>query len=306
MENINITVNQDKAKLRLDIFLEQEVESLSRSRIKKLVEDKMILVNNKHEKVSYKVNTEDLITITIPELKEISAKPQKIDLDIIYEDKDLIVINKPKGLVTHPAPGSEDGTLVNALLYHCQDLSGIGGALRPGIVHRIDKDTTGLLVVAKNDLSHQYLAKQIHDKKAKRFYKAIVIGNFLEDSGVINQPIDRNPKDRKKMAIVLGGREAITKWQVIERFGRFTLLELELETGRTHQIRVHLSYIKHGIIGDEVYGPEMKIPVKLHGQALHAYKLILNHPSTKEDMTFLAPEHDEFNKLLEYLRKNNK
>ncbi len=304
MEKITLTVNQDQSKVRLDIFIESNIQSLSRSRVKKLVEDGCILVNNKLEKVSYKVIPDDVITIKIPELKEISAKPQKIYIDIIFEDKDIIVVNKPKGLVTHPAPGSEDNTLVNALLYHCKDLSGIGGALRPGIVHRIDKDTTGLLVVAKNDLSHQNLAKQIHDKQAKRFYKAVVIGNLIEDSGIINKPIDRNPKDRKKMAIVLDGREAITKWNVIERFGNFTLLELELETGRTHQIRVHLSYIKHGIIGDDVYGPDVKVPIKLQGQALHAYKLILNHPSTKEDMTFLAPEPEEFNKLVDHLRKN--
>lgn len=306
MEKITLKVEENKDKVRLDSFIEKEINHLSRSRIQKLLEDKMILVNDKYEKASYKVRVDDQISIDIPDLKEISALPEKIDLNIVYEDKDIIVINKQKGLVTHPAPGTQDGTLVNALLYHCKDLSGIGGSLRPGIVHRIDKDTTGLLVVAKNDLAHQDLAKQIHDKKAKRFYKAIVIGNMTEDSGIINKPIDRNPKDRKKMAVVLGGREAITKWQVIERFGKFTLIELELETGRTHQIRVHLAYIKHGVIGDQVYGPDVKIPVKLQGQALHAYKLILNHPVTKQDMTFLAEEHEEFNKLLDYLRKNNK
>lgn len=303
MEKINIRVDSINENTRLDVFIESQIENLSRSRIKTLIDDEMIFVNNKNQKASYKTKDNDNIEINIPELKEISAKPQDIKLDIVYEDKDIIVINKPKGLVTHPAPGSEDGTLVNALMYHCNDLSGIGGSLRPGIVHRIDKDTTGLLVVAKNDLAHQDLSKQISEKSAKRFYKAIVIGNFIEDEGIINKPIARNSKDRKKMAIDPEGREAITHWKVLERFGKFTLLELELKTGRTHQIRVHLSYIKHGIIGDDVYGPDIKIPVNLQGQALHAYKLVLTHPNTKEEMTFIADEPPEFKKLLDYVRK---
>ncbi|MFN8575566.1 MAG: RluA family pseudouridine synthase [Candidatus Sericytochromatia bacterium] len=303
MEKINIKVDSINENVRLDIFIESQIDKLSRSRIKTLIDDKMIFVNNKNQKASYKTKENDNIEINIPKLKEISAKPQDIRLDIVYEDKDIIVINKPKGLVTHPAPGSEDGTLVNALMYHCNDLSGIGGSLRPGIVHRIDKDTTGLLVVAKNDLAHQDLSKQISEKSAKRFYKAIVIGNFIEDEGIINKPIARNSKDRKKMAIDPEGREAITHWKVLERFGKFTLLELELKTGRTHQIRVHLAHIKHGIIGDDVYGPDIKIPVNLQGQALHAYKLILTHPITKEEMTFVANEPLEFKKLLDYVRK---
>jgi 23S rRNA pseudouridine1911/1915/1917 synthase len=303
---MNINVDKDQENIRLDVFIESKIQELSRSRIKTLIDESMILVNNKIQKPSYKTKENDLIEITIPELKEISAKPEKIELDIVYEDKDIIVINKPKGLVTHPAPGSEDGTLVNALMYHCKDLSGIGGSLRPGIVHRIDKNTTGLLVVAKNDIAHHDLAKQISEKTAKRFYKAIVIGNFSEDEGIIDKPIGRNSKDRKKMAIAVDGRDAITHWKVLERFGRFTLLELELKTGRTHQIRVHLSHIKHGIIGDDVYGPDAKISVNLQGQALHAYKLILKHPVSKEEMTFLAEEPQEFKKLLDYVRKNHK
>lgn len=306
MEKINIQVQESQENKRLDIFIESQIQELSRSRIKSLIDENMINVNSKIQKASYKTKINDLIEINIPELKEISAKPENISLNIVYEDKDIIVINKPKGLVTHPAPGSEDGTLVNALMYHCKDLSGIGGALRPGIVHRIDKDTTGLLVVAKNDIAHHDLANQIQNKTAKRFYKAIVIGNFTEDEGVIDKPIARNSKDRKKMAISVDGKEAVTHWKVLERFGKFSLLELELKTGRTHQIRVHLASIKHGIIGDEVYGPDIRIPVNLQGQALHAYKLILTHPVTKKEMEFIAEEPPEFYKLLEYIKKISK
>lgn len=306
MEKTNLQVQESQNNIRLDIFIESQIEELSRSRIKSLIDDNMIFVNGKPQKASYKTRVNDIIEISIPELKEISAKPENILLDIVYEDKDIIVINKPKGLVTHPAPGSEDGTLVNALMFHCKDLSGIGGSLRPGIVHRIDKDTTGLLVVAKNDIAHHDLSKQISEKTAKRFYKAVVIGNFTEDEGIIDKPIARNSKDRKKMAIAVDGRDAVTHWKVLERFGKFTLLELELKTGRTHQIRVHLAHIKHGIVGDEVYGPDLKIPVNLHGQALHAYKLILTHPVTKEEMTFTAEEPPEFKKLIEYIKKISK
>jgi 23S rRNA pseudouridine1911/1915/1917 synthase len=302
MKNHKLTV--EEAGQRLDVFISEKISSLSRSRVKALIDEGDILVNGKPVKSSYKVNLNDQISVIIPELKQISAEPQEIKLDIVYEDDDLLVINKPKGLVTHPAPGSKEGTLVNALLYHCKNLSGIGGALRPGIVHRLDKDTSGLLVVAKNDLAHQQLSKQIQSKEAKRFYKAVVIGNLVEDQGIIDQPIDRNSKDRKKMAVVKDGREAVTNWQVLERFGKYTLLELELKTGRTHQIRVHLAFIKHGIVGDEVYGPDIKIPVKLSGQALHAYKLCFRHPRTNVEREFTADEPPEFKKLLEYLRKN--
>lgn len=304
-EQIEINVPEDQESKRLDIFIESQVESLSRSRIKKLIEDNFVLLNNKVAKASLKVKSGDFISIKIPELKEISAKPENIPINIVYEDDDLAVINKSKGMATHPAPGSLDGTLVNALMYHLKNLSGIGGSLRPGIVHRLDKDTSGLLVIAKNDMAHQSLSSQIQSKEAKRFYKAVVIGNFKEDEGIIDLPIDRNPKDRKKMAIVIGGRESITHWKVLERFGNYTLLELELKTGRTHQIRVHLSHLKHGIIGDDVYGPDIKVSVKLNGQALHAYKLCLTHPRTKEPMEFIADEPEEFKKLVDYFRKIN-
>jgi 23S rRNA pseudouridine1911/1915/1917 synthase len=302
MENHKIIVESDE-NTRIDTFLSVKLSSLSRSRVKSLIDEGNVLLNNKQVKSSYKVSLNDEILLTIPELKQISAEPQKITLDIIYEDDDLIVINKPKGLVTHPAPGSKDGTLVNALLYHCKNLSGIGGSLRPGIVHRLDKDTSGLLMVAKNDLAHQQLSKQIQSKEAKRYYKAIVIGNLIENEGIIDQPIARNPKDRKKMAVLKEGREAVTKWRVLERSGKYTLVELELKTGRTHQIRVHLAYIKHGIIGDEVYGPDIKIPVKLSGQALHAFKLAFKHPRTNAELEFTAEEPEEFKKLLDYIRR---
>ncbi|MEK7432069.1 MAG: RluA family pseudouridine synthase [Cyanobacteriota bacterium] len=304
MQNINIIANFEDINKRIDVFISEKEDFLTRSRIQALIEEENILLNDKKTKSSYKLRENDQINIVIPELKQISSEPQNIPINIVYEDDDFLIVNKQKGLVIHPSPGTQDGTLVNALLYHCKNLSGIGGALRPGIVHRIDKNTTGLLMVAKNDFAHQELSKQIQNKTAKRFYKAIVIGNFKEDSGVIDLPIDRNSKDRKKMAITVGGREAITHWKVLERFNKFTLLELELETGRTHQIRIHLAHIKHGILGDDVYGPDIKIPVKLQGQALHAYKLKLTHPREKNEIEFTAPEPDEFRKLLDYLRKN--
>lgn len=304
MDTYKISVTLEDIEKRIDLFISEKITTLTRSRIQSLIEDEHILVNSKKTKASYKTRELDEIEINIPELKEISTQPENIKLNIVYEDEDLIVINKPKGLVTHPSTGTPDGTLVNALLYHCKDLSGIGGHLRPGIVHRIDKNTTGLLMVAKNDFAHQELSKQIQDKTAKRFYKAIAIGNIKEDEGIIDKPIDRNPKDRKKMAIVSTGREAITIWKVLERFTQFTLLELELKTGRTHQIRVHLAHIKHGIVGDDIYGPDIKIPIKLTGQALHAYKLKFVHPRTKKELEFIAEEPEEFKKLLEYMRKN--
>ncbi len=304
MENHTFNIEIDDINQRLDSLISEKIPELSRSRVKILIDEENILVNEKPTKSSYKTRIDDTIKIIIPELKKISAEPENIKLNVVYEDEDLIIIDKPKGIVTHPAPGSKDGTLVNALLYHCDNLSGIGGALRPGIVHRLDKDTSGLLMVAKNDLAHQELSRQIQTKEAKRFYKAVVIGNFVEDHGTIDKPIDRNPKDRKKMAVTRDGREAVTHWNVLERFGQYTFLELELKTGRTHQIRVHLAYIKHGVIGDEVYGPDIKIPVKLNGQALHAYKLILKHPRTNQEMTFNSEEPQELKKLLNYLRKS--
>ncbi|GIW21055.1 MAG: pseudouridine synthase [Candidatus Sericytochromatia bacterium] len=297
-----IVSNNDDINKRLDIFLAEKLD-LTRNRIQSLIEENNIKVNNLSTKSSYKVKLNDNISIFIPPLKELSVEPQNIPLNIVYEDEHIIVINKPKNFVVHPANGNEDNTLVNALLYHCKNLSGIGGTIRPGIVHRLDKDTTGLIVVAKSDIAHQSLSEQIKNKIAKRYYKAFVIGNVKDDTGVINKPIGRNPIDRKKMCVLENGKEAITYWKVLERFSnKYTLLELELKTGRTHQIRVHLSYIKHGILGDEVYGPNVKLPVKLNGQALHAYKLVLYHPLTNKLMEFKAEEAIELVKLQNYLR----
>lgn len=302
MDYKELIVDEYNTSKRLDIFLSEELE-LTRSRIQSLIEENNIKVNNSNTKASYKIRKNDIISIITPELKELSVKPQNIPLEIIYEDEYIVVINKPKNFVVHPANGNEDNTLVNALLYHCKNLSGIGGTIRPGIVHRIDKDTTGLLVIAKNDIAHKSLSEQIKEKIAKRFYKAIVLGNIKQEEGIINKPIGRNPIDRKKMAVIENGKEAITLWKVLERFNnKYTLLELELKTGRTHQIRVHLSYIKHGILGDEVYGPNIKLPIKLNGQALHAYKLMLYHPFTNKLMEFEAKEPLEFIKLQNYLR----
>jgi 23S rRNA pseudouridine1911/1915/1917 synthase len=300
MEYKEIIVEDSDLNKRLDLFLAEKLD-LTRSRIQNLIENNYIKLNNSSTKSSYKLRKNDFISVVVPPLKNIQLEPQNIPLEIVYEDEHIIVINKSKNIVVHPANGNEDNTIVNALLYHCKDLSGIGGNIRPGIVHRLDKDTTGLLVVAKNDNAHQSLSQQIKDKIAKRYYKAFVIGNVKEDTGIINKPIGRHPTDRKKMCVLENGKEAITYWNVLERFNnKYTLLELELKTGRTHQIRVHLAYIKHGILGDEVYGPNIKIPVKLNGQALHAYKLVLYHPVTNEIMDFQVEEPLEFKKLRNY------
>jgi len=303
MEEYKFTVEEKDINKRLDVYISEKIENLTRSRIQSIIDESCVLVNDKIARSSYKVKLLNEVFITIPEVKEMTAEPQKIDIEIIYEDEDLIIVNKPQGLVTHPSEGTKDGTLVNAILYHCKDLSGIGGVLRPGIVHRLDKDTSGLLMIAKNDFTHQELSKEIQSKEAKRFYKAIAIGNFKEDTGIVDKPIGRHPKDRKKMAIVKDGREAVTHWNILERFGDYTFVELELKTGRTHQIRVHLSSIGHGIIGDKEYGPDIKFPINLKGQLLHAYKLILRHPRTNEVLEFTAPEPKYFTKTLDYLKR---
>lgn len=294
---------QDIGK-RLDVCLNEMLKEYSRSFIQRLVKEGNILVNGKNVKPNYRIRENDTIKIIIPPPENISVEPQKIELDIIYEDNDIAVINKPQGMVVHPAPGNYTGTLVNALLYHCDNLSGINGKIRPGIVHRIDKDTSGLLVIAKNDLAHRNLAKQIQDKTAFRVYWAIVERNIKQDKGTINAPIARHPVDRKKMAVVYApsSREAITHYKVLERFGDYTLVEAKLETGRTHQIRVHMAHIGHPIVGDPVYGSR-KQKFNLNGQALHAIKLGLIHPSTNEYMEFTAPLPEYFKNLLEILRK---
>lgn len=277
---------------RLDSFIAGETE-LSRTQAQRMIREGEILLNGKAVKPNAMTQLGDLVEITYPDPVETDVLPENIPLDILYEDKDLLVINKPQGMVVHPSAGHESGTLVNALLYHIHDLSGIGGELRPGIVHRIDKMTSGLLVVAKNDAAHRALSDQFRDHSAHRSYAALVDGNLREDSGTIDAPLARHPVDRKRMAIVAGGREAVTHWHVAARYGQYTLLQIELETGRTHQIRVHLASIQHPVTGDDVYGRE-KRPFGLSGQALHGYRLVLKHPVKGEKMVFYAPLPDYF------------
>ena len=309
-----LKVTDSDELVRLDAYIASKSE-LSRSAATKLIENGCVLVNQKEITKKYVVRVDDTIEITLPELKPSEVVPQQIPLDIVYEDEHLLVINKPSGMVVHPAAGNYEGTLVNALLYYCKDeLSGINGEQRPGIVHRIDKDTSGLLVVAKNDEAHKGLSSQLSEHKIVREYHALVNGGFSSDEGVINLPIGRNPNDRKKMAVIkdsrVKSREAITHYRVLERFGRITYLALQLETGRTHQIRVHMSHKGHALLGDTVYGGgntafEKKHSALLSGQCLHAKKLSFTHPITKEEMTFECELPKEFSALLEILRSEN-
>lgn len=288
---------------RLDTFLAQSIENITRSRVKNSIEKGLVKVNNNEQKKSgYTLKEGDVVEIMFEEATSLSAVAQDLPIDIIYQDEDFLVINKAQGMVTHPATGSPDGTLVNALLYHVKDLSGINGVLRPGIVHRLDKDTSGLIMVAKNDSAHLSLSKQIAEKSAKRYYIALVDGNIKEDSGIVEQPIARHRIDRKKMAIDKEGRYAKTSFKVLERFQKYTLVEYELFTGRTHQIRVHSSFIHHPVVGDSVYGGSNKFG--LAGQLLHAFKLVLAHPRTGEIMTFEAKIPDYFETVLNKLRKS--
>ena len=278
---------------RIDAYLAANTD-LTRSKIQKLIKDGAVALNGKACKASSAVCAGDSIRILVPETDGARLpEPENITLDVVYEDDDLAVINKPKGMVVHPAPGNPSGTLVNALLYRFQTLSGAGGEIRPGIVHRIDRMTSGLLVVAKNDFAHEALARQFAEHTAHREYLCLVHGNLKEDSGTVDAPIGRHKTDRKRMAVTEDGRRAVTHWHVLERFGTETLLDVRLETGRTHQIRVHMAYIKHPILGDEVYGsPAPKLG--LNGQALHGYRLTFTHPRTGETMSFTAPLPDDF------------
>lgn len=289
---------------RLDKFLAEELSEMSRSHIQKLIKDGHISVNQKPVKANYKLNAGDEIAVSVPEPEIPDILPEDIPLDIIYEDDDILIVNKPKGMVVHPAPGHYSGTLVNAIMYHCRDnLSGINGVTRPGIVHRIDMDTTGSLLICKNDRAHQSLAEQLKEHSITRKYHAIVHGNLKEDTGTVNAPIGRHPVDRKKMSIhTPNGRHAVTHYRVLERFGNYTYIECQLETGRTHQIRVHMSSIGHPILGDTVYGPA-KPPFKLEGQTLHAKVLGIVHPTTGEYMEFDAPLPEYFVNLLKNLNK---
>lgn len=307
---MTLRVTNEQSGQRLDAFC-AEAASISRSNAARLIEEGCVKVSGRNEPKKYSVKAGDEIEIAIPECKEPEAVAENIPLDIVFEDDYIIVINKPKGMVVHPAPGNYSGTLVNALLYHCRDsLSGIGGVMRPGIVHRIDKDTSGLLVVAKNDEAHTSLSEELKYHGIEREYRALVTGGFREDEGTINYPIGRHPVDRKKMAVLLGdenAREAITHYEVLERFGNISYLALRLETGRTHQIRVHMSYTGHALLGDEVYQKtktqfEKKHPSLFCGQALHAIRLTLTHPKTRERMQFECDLPSEFERALKILR----
>lgn len=299
MDEITLTA-QSKAA-RLDKFLADNTE-LSRSFAAKLAETGAAAINGRPADKKSAVNPGDIITVTIPEPDPIKAQPQNIPLDIVYEDDSVIVVNKPQGMVVHPAPGNPDGTLVNGLLYHCS-LSSINGVIRPGIVHRIDKDTSGLLVVAKTNEAHTALSAQLKERKALRRYNCIVNGNIKEDTGTINKPIGRHPGNRKRMAVIEGGREAVTHFKVLERFGQYTLVECTLETGRTHQIRVHMASVGHSIVGDPVYGAK-KERFKTNGQLLHAKTIGFTHPVTGELMQFDSALPPYFMAVLDKLRSN--
>lgn len=304
-QSMNFIVDIDNVGKRIDVYLAEMIENMSRSQIQKIVNDGNVTVNEKIVKNNYKLKEDDEIILNLPEPVMLKVEPEDIPIDILYEDDDIVVVNKPQGMVVHPAPGNYSGTLVNALLYHCKNLSSINGVIRPGIVHRIDKDTSGVLVVAKNDVSHRSLAEQIKEHTVNRIYLAITEGVIKEDFGTINRPIARHPVERKKMAIVEGGREAITHFTVLERFKENTYIQCKLETGRTHQIRVHMSSIGHPLVGDPVYGYK-KQKYKLQGQALHATTLGFIHPTKKEYMEFTAAPPNYFRELIEKLQNQNK
>ena len=301
MEQREFIVEAEGAGQRIDRFLSGEDTGLSRSALQALVAEGHVLCNGKAPAKSLKLKAGDIILMEIPDARPIEAVPQEIPLDIVYEDAHLLVVNKPKGMVVHPAPGNPDGTLVNALLYHCGDsLSGIGGELRPGIVHRIDRDTSGLIIAAKNDYAHQKLSAQLQDHTLARTYECVVVGNLKEDSGTVDAPIGRHPVDRKKMAVVANGRSAVTHWEVIARYPGCTHVRCRLETGRTHQIRVHMAHIGHPILGDTVYGAKKPVP-GLQGQCLHAVGLRFVHPRTGEMVELSCPLPEEFQEVLRKL-----
>ena len=297
------TVEAEDEGKRIDIYLNELLDELSRSALQKLIKASLITVNDKSFNKSLKIKTGDVIRVEIPEAKEITVEPKNIPIEVLYEDEDVIVVNKEQGMVVHPAPGHYDDTLVNALLYRCKDsLSGINGELRPGIVHRIDKDTSGVLVIAKNDNAHRALSEQLSAHSMKRIYYAVVYNGFNEQEGTVNANIERAKNDRKKMAVVpVGGRRAVTHYTVLESLGKFTFIKLQLETGRTHQIRVHMSHIGHPLLGDTVYS-SAKPPFDLQGQVLHAGILGFIHPRTGEYMEFSSPLPEYFEKVLDLLR----
>ena len=304
MDKIIFQVEKENTGIRIDKYLSDNMEDISRSYLQKLLKDKSITVNNKAIKANYKVQEGDMVSVFVPEPEEPNILPEEIPLDILYEDDSLMVVNKPKDMVVHPSAGHTSGTLVNAVLFHCKgNLSGINGIMRPGIVHRIDKDTTGTLLICKTDTCHRILAEQLKVHSITRRYRAVVQGNLKDDEGTVEGPIGRHTTDRKKMAInYKNGKEAITHYRVLERFGNATYIECRLETGRTHQIRVHMASIGHPLLGDTTYGSS-KNPYHLQGQALHAMVLGFLHPVTNEYMEFTASLPEYFLKLLEKLRK---
>ena len=305
METIRLTVTSEEAGQRADSLLARRLEGLTRSAAARLLEEGRVTDRGRPAAKNLRVQPGQTVSVELPEPEAVDIVPQNIPLDVVYEDEDVIVVNKPKGLVVHPAPGHPDGTLVNALLYHCgESLSGIGGQKRPGIVHRIDRDTSGLIIAAKNDAAHLALAAQLADHTLARTYECLAVGNFREDSGTVDAPIGRHPVDRKRMAVVRqGGREAVTHWEVIARYPGVTHLRCRLETGRTHQIRVHLAYIGHPILGDTVYGAKKPV-AGLTGQCLHAVGLRFIHPRTGEPVELTCPLPEEFVRMLEKLRRN--
>ncbi|ENQ3078447.1 RluA family pseudouridine synthase [Bacillus sp. WLY-B-L8] len=300
-EVVQVTVTEENKSERIDKFLAGVNNEWSRSQVQQWIKDGVVTVNGKDIKGNYKVKTNDEITVTIPEPESLDILPEDMNLEIHYEDSDVLVVNKPRGMVVHPAPGHTSGTLVNGLMYHCKDLSGINGVMRPGIVHRIDKDTSGLLMVAKNDMAHEALVNQLVEKTVTRRYQAIVHGVIPHDKGTIDAPIGRDKQDRQSMTVEEKGKHAVTHFRVLERFNNFTHVECQLETGRTHQIRVHMKYIGYPLAGDPKYGPKKTFDI--NGQALHAGILGFIHPRTGEYLEFEAPVPQIFADLLNDLRK---
>ncbi|WP_432354906.1 RluA family pseudouridine synthase [Sporosarcina sp. A2] len=300
MEQFQFVIDAQLAGERIDKALATAHSEWSRTLIQQWVKDGVVLVNGNIVKSNYKVKDGDALTVDEPEPEELDMPAEDLNLDVVYEDSDVLVVNKPSGMVVHPAPGHTKGTLVNGLMFHCNDLSGINGIMRPGIVHRIDKDTSGLLMVAKNDNAHTSLVNQLVEKSVTRVYTALVHGHIPHDNGTIDAPIGRNQKDRQSMSVENQGKHAVTHFKVLERFGDFTLVECRLETGRTHQIRVHMKYIGHPLAGDPKYGP--KKTIEYDGQVLHAGTLGFVHPVTKEYMEFTTPLPEDFKQLLNELQ----
>ena len=303
MERKLLTVAPEEETLRLDVLLSRRVEGLTRSAAQRLLEEGKVSLQGRPLKKNHRLRAGEALELCLPDPVPTDARPQNIPLDIVYEDADVAVVNKPRGMVVHPAPGNPDGTLVNALLAHCgQSLSGVGGAIRPGIVHRIDKDTSGLLIIAKNDRAHLALSAQLKDHTLSRVYEAVAIGSLKEDRGTVDAPIGRSLRDRKKMAVVSDGRRAVTHYEVLARYPGYTHLRCQLETGRTHQIRVHMAYLGHPLAGDPVYGPKND-PERLGGQCLHARELTFVHPTTGQTVHLTCPLPDWFSDFLNRLEK---